>query len=58
MGSLAPKCAGLPPESLSVMPFSDRHQKQKTKNLALLAILIALMLAFYILTLVKFSPVS
>ena len=37
------------------MPYGKRHNAQKRKNYLLLAILVALMAVFYVLTLLKIS---
>jgi hypothetical protein len=37
------------------LPLSDHHQRQKRKNLALLAVLLALVALFYALAIMKMS---
>lgn len=38
------------------MPLDEKHTRQKSKNVALFFILLGLVVLFYGLTLVKFTP--
>lgn len=38
------------------MPLSEHHRRQRKKNFALLAVLLAFMAIIYALTLAKFTP--
>lgn len=52
LGAGAP---GLGPEMAKDRDPSERHRRRRGKNLALLAVLVGLVVLFYLVTLVKFG---